>query len=177
MRDEPKPKPRPPLDEEGLERLGIFYAGRYATTRARLKTYFARKLRERGWAGTGQPPLDLMVERFAELGYVSDSAFASAKAGALLRRGYGERRLEQALHAAGVEEQDSAAAREAAREGAWGAALRFAERRRLGPFASAPADFPARNKAVAAMLRAGHPIGLVHKLLGASPGDIPDPDL
>jgi len=38
---------RPPLDAEGLERLGLFYAGRYATTRAKLADYLRRKLRER----------------------------------------------------------------------------------------------------------------------------------
>ena len=36
-RDRHKSEPRP-LDSEGLERLALFYAGRYATTRAKLGT-------------------------------------------------------------------------------------------------------------------------------------------
>jgi regulatory protein len=167
-------KPRPPLDEEGLERLALFHAGRYATTRARLRAYLERKLRERGWSGAGAAPVEAIVERFAGLGYVDDRAFAAARAASLTRRGYGERRVGAALRAAGIEAEDAEAARLQAREGAWAAARRFAERRRLGPYAGTAPDRRARQKAAAAMLRAGHPIDIVRSLLEASPGDLPE---
>jgi len=170
-------KQRPPLDAEGLERLALFYAGRFATTRAKLGDYLRRKLRERGWAGPGDAPVEALVERFAGLGYVDDAAFARAKTGALLRRGYGTRRVTQALKAAGIEEGDMAPAREEAESGAMEAALRFARRRRIGPYAEAPLDRDQRQKAAAAMLRAGHGLDLVRRILDASPGDVPDPDL
>jgi regulatory protein len=170
-------KERPPLDGEGLERLGLFYAGRYATTRAKLADYLRRKLRERGWSGAGPPPVEALVARFAGLGYVDDAAFARAKTGSLLRRGYGERRVAQALKAAGIGQEDAAPAREEAGRGAEEAALRFARRRRIGPYAEAPPDRMARQKAAAAMLRAGHSLDLVRRILDASPGDVPDPDL
>ncbi|HEY0116482.1 MAG TPA: RecX family transcriptional regulator [Allosphingosinicella sp.] len=163
----------PPLQVPDLERLALFYAGRYAATRAKLRAYLARKLRERGWGGEGEPPVERLVERFAELGYVDDRAFAAARAEAMGRRGYGERRVGQALRAAGIEEEDSAAARAQAREDAWSSALRFAERRRIGPFAGEAAERPAREKALAAMLRAGHPLDLARRLVNASPGEIP----
>lgn len=174
-------KERPPLDAEALERLGLFYAGRFATTRARLADYLRRKLRERGWSGPGAPPVEALVERFAALGYVDDAAFARAKTGALLRRGYGTRRVAQALKAAGVEEEDIAPARDEAESGALDAALRFARRRRIGPYAESPPandreGREARQKAAAAMLRAGHGLDLVRRILDASPGDVPDPD-
>jgi regulatory protein len=174
-------KKRPPLDAEGLERLGLFYAGRYATTRARLADYLLRKLRERGWSGAGAPPVGALVERFATLGYVDDAAFAEAKAGSLLRRGYGERRVAQALRAAGIGEDDAAPAREEAERSAEEAALRFARRRKIGPYAAAPAandreGREARQKAAAAMLRAGHRLEIVRRILDASPGDVPDPE-
>ena len=54
VKSRPAKRPRPPLDPEGLERLGLFYAGRYATTRAKLAAYLRRKLRERGWSGPGE---------------------------------------------------------------------------------------------------------------------------
>jgi regulatory protein len=167
---------KPPLDAAGLEQAALFYAGRYATTRARLAAYLGRKVRERGWAEAQAPPIETMVERMARLGYVDDRAFASAKAGALTRRGYGARRVSQALRAAGIGEEDGAEAREAAEEGAWDAALRFAERRRIGPFSAAEADRPAREKAYAAMLRAGHPPGLARRIVAARPGEIPPAD-
>src|SRR4051794_3739244 len=90
VKAERKRKPPPPLDEEGLERIALFYAGRYATTRARLDSYLRRKLKERGWGGPGEPPLARLIERFAALGYVDDRAFATARAASLGRRGYGE---------------------------------------------------------------------------------------
>ena len=176
MRQDRTRKPRPPLDEEGLERLALSYAERYATTRAKLRTYLTRKLRERGWAEAGAAPVEALVERLASLRYVDDRAFAAARAASLLRRGYGERRVGQALRAAGVEEEEALEVREEARGGAWEAALRFAERRRLGPFAEGPLERPAREKAAAAMLRAGHPMPLVRRILNSSPGEIPDSD-
>jgi regulatory protein len=165
-------KPRPPLDQEGLERLGLHYAGRYATTRAKLTAYLERKLAERGWQGGSTPPVVALVERFAALGYVDDRAFAEAKAGSLLRRGYGERRVKEALRGAGIEEGDAAPAQELAAEDSLEAALRFARRKRLGPFAPSPLDREARQKAAAAMLRAGHRMELVWKVLDSSPADL-----
>jgi len=167
---------RPPYDRAALEQAALSYAGRYATTRAKLRDYLLRKLRERGWAESSAPPVEALAERLAELGYVDDRAFAAARAAALGRRGYGERRIGAALRAAGVEEADALEAREAAREGAWAAALRFAERRKLGPFAARQADRAAREKALAAMLRAGHPLDLARRLVAARPGEIPEPD-
>src|SRR3954469_7173030 len=146
---------KPPYDDAALEQTALAYAGRYATSRAKLAFYLARKLRERGWSGAGAPPVGRLVERMAALGYVDDRAFAEARAGALSRRGYGARRVGAALRAAGIAEADAAGAREIAAEAAWESALRFARRRRLGPFAETEADRPAREKALAAMLRAG----------------------
>lgn len=162
------------MDREALERLALHYAGRYATTRAKLRAYLARKLRERGWQGGGEPGLDALIGRFGELGYVDDKAFAASRAASLGRRGYGERRVQAALAAAGVAEEDGAEAREQARGEAWAAALRFAERRRIGPYAAEAPDPAAREKALAAMLRAGHPLDIARKLVRARPGDAVD---
>ena len=177
MRSRPDSRPRPPLDAEGLERLGLFYAGRYATTRARLADYLRRKLRERGWSGSGEAPVEPLVERFAQLGYVDDRAFAASRAAALLRRGYGERRVSDALKVAGIAEEDSAEARDRAAEDALAAAHRFARRRRLGPYADTVPDREARRKAAAAMVRAGHRMETVWKVLGTSPAELPEPDV
>jgi len=167
---------RPPLDAAALEQAALSYAGRYATTRARLRLYLLHKLRERGWAEAHDPPVDALVERLSALNYVDDRAFAAARGAALTRRGCGARRVGAALRAAGIDEEDGAEARAAAADGAWTAALRFAERRRIGPFAQAEADRPAREKALAAMLRAGHAPALARRIIGARPGEIPDAD-
>ena len=168
-------KPRPPLDPGGLERLALHYVGRYATTKAKVKSYLARKVKERGWEGE-PPDITALAERLSALGYIDDEAFATARAASLQRRGYGERRVAQALRAAGVEEEDSAEAREQTRDGALAAALRFAKRKRIGPYATAAADREAAQKAFAAMVRAGHPFEIVKQVLDASAGGIPDSD-
>jgi regulatory protein len=174
-RDRPN-KPRPPLDAEALERLALHYVSRYATTRAKLAAYLRRKLAERGWSEAAPPALDRLAERFSEAGYIDDAAFASARAASLQRRGYGERRVAQALKAAGIGEEDGADAREEASEGAWAAALRFAERRRIGPYGEEQVDRAARQRAFGAMVRAGHRTEYVRRILNASPGEIPEMD-
>lgn len=168
-------KPRPPLDREGLERLALHYVGRYATTRAKVKSYLARKVKERGWEGVA-PDISALAERLSGLGYIDDGAFAIARAASLQRKGYGERRVRQALRAAGIEDVDAAEAREQARGGAVDAAVRFAKRKRIGPFATAAADRETVQKAFAAMVRAGHPFDIVKRVLNASADDIPDSD-
>ena len=170
------PDRRPPLDAEALERCALHYAGRYSTTRAKLAAYLGRKLRDRGWAGEGEPGVEKLIERMAGLGYVDDRAFATARAASLGRRGYGARRVDSAIRAAGIGEADSADAKALARENEWASALRFAERRRIGPFAAEAMDVPKREKAIAAMLRAGHRFDLARRIASARPGEIPEAD-
>jgi regulatory protein len=163
-------RPRPPLDEDKLNELMMAYVARFATSRAKLAAYLTRKLRERGWAGPGEAPIEALVAKAARLGFVDDAAFALSKARSLTARGYGERRVGQALHAAGIGESDAEAARGHARDDAVEAAVQFARRRRLGPFATAAAGPEAREKALAAMVRAGHGFRLAKAILALAPG-------
>jgi regulatory protein len=148
----------------------LAYVARFATSRAKLASYLARKLKERGWAGAGEPPVEALVAKAASLGFVDDAAFAMSKARSLTARGYGERRVGQALHAAGVGESDGEAARGQARVAAVEAALHFARRRRLGPFATAALAPEARERALSAMIRAGHGFRLAKAILALEPG-------
>ena len=174
MRDPRTRRPRPPLDAASLNDLALAYVGRFATTRAKLRTYLKRKLRERGWAGDGPADVDGLAERFAAQGYVDDAAYALAKSRALTSRGYGLRRVEQSLRAAGVDEDDAGSARLHATDDRVAAALRFAERRRLGPFATKAHDRRDRERAIAAMIRAGHAFGLARRILDLPPGQTID---
>jgi regulatory protein len=65
-----------PLDQAALQELALRYVGKYATTRAKLRTYLGRKLRERGWEGDREPDLEVLGNRFAELGYIDDASYA-----------------------------------------------------------------------------------------------------
>jgi len=166
----------PPLDEKRLQELALRYVGKYATTRSKLRAYLARKLRERGWKGEREPDLEGLANRFAELGYIDDAAYAVAQSRSLSARGYGKRRLSEKLRLAGVEEPDGEAACTQADGQAVAAAMRFAERRRLGPFASAAADPPQRQKWIAAMVRAGHGFALARAICAIPPGNPVDLD-
>ncbi|MDE8652704.1 RecX family transcriptional regulator [Novosphingobium album (ex Liu et al. 2023)] len=160
----------PPLDEKRLEDLALAYAARFATTRARLESYLRRKLRERGWDGAREPDVAALGARFGAAGYIDDAAYARMKADSLLRRGYGRRRVGEALQAAGIAgdlraqvNPGAAAERQAA--------LALARRRRLGPFGAAPLDRPARDRQVAAMLRAGHSLDNARQIVDAPDAD------
>lgn len=174
MRLNPKRKPRPPLDREKLNELALAYVGRFATTRAKLRSYLARKVRERGWDGSAGADFEAVADRFAALGYIDDAAYALSKSRSLTGRGYGLRRVEHSLRSAGVEETDTIAARELAQSDSVESALRFAERRRLGPFARQSADRKSRERALAAMVRAGHAFGLARAILDLPPGTEPE---
>ena len=169
MRARSPRKPRPPLDEAALKELGLAYVARFATSRGKLADYLRRKLRERGWGGAGEPPVARIVEWATEAGFVDDKTYALAKAQSLGGRGYGERRVGQALRAAGIEEEDGVAARDFSRETAEDAALRFARRKRIGPFGPALTDRKDSERAMAAMIRAGHGFELAKRVLALPP--------
>lgn len=172
-------RPATPLDAPRLEELALTYVARFATSAGRLAAYCRRKLRERGHCGQaeGAPPPDVaaLVARFVARGFVDDAGFARAKSDGLLRRGYGARRVGEALRADGIAEPLRAelAPGEAARREA---ATAYARRRRLGPFAREPhglTDRALHQKQLAALLRAGHDSEHArHVLAAAAPGEL-----
>lgn len=165
-----------------LKDLALHYVARYATTRHKLATYLRRKVREKGWEGTGESADETVAEAGQEraeaaiseilalvdrLGAVNDGLFAEGRTRALGRRGMGANRIRQALSGAGI---DRGTADEALSElDALEAAVTYLRRRRWGPFGEgAPHDPDARRKAFAAMMRAGHAPDLSGKLLRLS---------
>jgi regulatory protein len=172
----PPRKPPRPLDPGRLQELAVAYVGRFATTRAKLATYLRRKINEKGWEAPRPPDIEPLVERLAALGYIDDAAYALSKARSLGNRGYGARRVDLALRQAGVGEADGAPAKEAASDGAVAAAIRYAQRRRLGPFAVQRPDPKGRERALSAMVRAGHGFDLARRLIDLSPDRAADPE-
>ena len=156
-----------PLSDAKLHELALAYVARFATTRAKLEAYLVRKLRERGWEGEQAPDATALALRFAEAGYVDDAVYARMKSESLLRRGYGGRRVGEALRAAGVDEavrEDVAPAAGESRR----AAFALARRRRFGPWADPLPDRPQRDKQIAAMLRAGHTLDNARQIVEAT---------
>lgn len=167
-----------PIDAARLDALALAYVARFATSAARLEAYLLRKLAQQRRPGAmpddhpdlRQPDLrenvSALVARFVAAGYVDDQAFARARSGGLQRRGYGPRRISQALGQAGIAADvvaDALPGEVAARQ----AALALARKRRLGPFGAQPLERPAREKQIATLLRAGHPLDSARKLVNA----------
>ncbi|MEP3049816.1 MAG: regulatory protein RecX [Erythrobacter sp.] len=186
-----KRRARKPLDETGLRDLALSYVARFATSGAKLEAYLARKIRERGvqsdeeregdaegnagriesdGAESGTLNVRALVEQFIDLGYVDDAAYAKSKARDLMARGYGSRRVDQALYAAGIDQElrENETPSEAA---ALRAAILQARKRRFGPFDRSEEpqrlDPKRREKQVAAMLRAGHDFAVVRRIIDA----------
>ncbi len=147
------------------------YVSRYATTRHKLKAYLHRKLREREWDDEQPVDIDGLVERIAELGYIDDALFAKNKAAALSSRGYGKRRISQALYQAGIAEGDDAEAMAVGEARKWEAARTFARKKSIGPYATEMRDPDTRRKQLQAFLRAGHAFDIAARFVNAAPGE------
>lgn len=163
-----KPSLRP-YDAKSLERSALRYVERFATTRGKLADYLTRKLRERGWAEEVAPPVEALVERFADLGYIDDRAWGEAKAASMARRGLGARRVRQTLGAAGIAGEDMAAIDEdVVAGGAIDSAVAFARRKRIGPFGPPVDDRAAIERVIGQMVRAGHSPMLARRIATTS---------
>lgn len=160
-----------PLTPEKLSELAIFYVGRFATSRGNLARYLNRKIGERGWEGDEAPDVAALIEKLVGYGYVDDAAYAEAKAQSLTRRGYGARRVDAAVRAAGIGDADRERADDVVENTRISAALKLAQRRRWGPFADEREDDPAkREKQFSAFIRAGHDMALSRRILRMEPG-------
>lgn len=165
-------RPLPPLDPAALERMALRYVERFATTRGKLRQYLTRKIRERGWAeGRPSPDPEALAEKLADLGYIDDAAFGEARAAAMGRRGLGARRVSEALRHAGIDGEQAAALRPAIEARGPESAIAYARRRRIGPFATQAPDKAGREKAIGAMIRAGHGFDIARTIAAMAPGD------
>lgn len=165
-------RPRKPLNSSALRELALNYVARFATSSGKLEAYLRRKLRERGWEEDGVEQADAdhsarvraLVEDFAARGYFDDEAYAKARSGDLLRRGYGAKRVGEALRHAGIGESIRETTTPSEAE-ARHAALRLAQKRRFGPFGLELPDRAKQEKQLAAMLRAGHSLSAARFLI------------
>jgi regulatory protein len=168
-------RPGKPLDAASLAELAIFYLSRFATSRTGLERYLVRKIRERGWAGEGEADVPAVADRMVALGYIDDAAFAEMKTRSMLRRGLGGRRITTQMRASGITGDDAAGADQLVEDGRIAAALRHAERRRLGPFAAVIlSDRAAIERAIGSFVRAGHDAGLARSIIRLAPGESTD---
>jgi regulatory protein len=152
-----------PLGADALRALATAYVARYQTSSGKLALYLRRKLSERGWDGADDPPVAEIVDRFVALGYVDDQNYANARAAVLAGRGYGPRRVSDALRAAGIDQSNVEPVTQNDDEVRRIAHI-YAKRRRIGPYATKEANPDLIRKWTAAMINAGHSYTLAREI-------------
>ena len=158
---------RPPrrLTPADLKGAALDYLDRFAATRAHLRQVMLRKIRQSARAHGDDPApliaaLDDTIQWLEASGFLSDRAYAEAKARTLTARGTSRAHIIAKLASKGVDAEAARAAVERLsveyEEPELEAARRYARRRRLGPYRSADETrAECRDKDLAAMTRAG----------------------
>lgn len=155
-----------------LKAAAAHYLGRYASSAENLKRVLARRVQR--WvrlSGNAAPDdaaqqIEEAVAAAMRAGLIDDAAFAAGRARTLRQRGWGARRISAALKQKGVGKTEiDAALNGDTEEMEEAAALRFAERRRLGPWRPAGARAEKRQKDIAALMRAGFGLSLARKVI------------
>ena len=104
-------------------------------------------------------------------GAVDDATFAAARARRLARAGRSRRAIAAHLAGKGVAAAVADAALPSGPEAEFDAAIAFCRRRRIGPFARAEEDAPARLKAMGALARAGFAREVAQRALRMAPDE------
>jgi regulatory protein len=158
----------------------VHYLSRFASSIANFKAVMWRKIERRGLPETiSEAEARLWVERLAErftaLGLLDDEAFAQGRARSLLRRGRPSRRIQATLVAAGLAPEMAADAvgglAEQTDDVDLDAALAFARRKRVGPYARSAAAPERRQKDLAAFARAGFSFQMARCILDMAPDE------
>lgn len=173
-------KPTAPT-EDGLRQAAYRYLQRFAATEASLVRVLETKIKRALGPDADREELAQWAEaarRVAQsclrLGLVDDESYARARARRLHLQGKPVQRIGGMLAEKGVGAEDADRAIEALAEECGPAldlraAIVYARRRRLGPFAREATDDPdLRRKALAAFARAGFSYGLAVQVLDAA---------
>jgi regulatory protein len=167
---------RPPSVAPGdLEKAALKYLERYASSAENLRRVLMRRVLRAAHAGViergeGSARVEAVVERLVARRLVDDRAYAEGRARSLSRQGRSRARIGQSLAAKGVEaDAIEAALSGLAEEGQTdiAAAIRFAKRRRLGPFRSAKERAGRRDRDLAALGRAGFGFAIARRVIDA----------
>ncbi len=158
-----------------LERAALHHLQRHSTTTAGLRRVLLRRVQRSAKAhGTdveqGKRWIEELLVRFGRAGLLDDARFARSRASSLLHRGTSPRAIAMKLKAKGVQAPDVRQAMDSlAQDSAdpeLDAATALARRKRLGPFARAPAVEPdEKRRHLGVLLRAGFSYGVAKKVL------------
>lgn len=163
-----------------LENSAAHYLGRFATSTAHLRQLMMQKVQRSVMhhgtdADEGAKFVEAIIEKFERLGFLNDQTYGEMRARSLYAKGTPVRGIRYKLQQKGLSEDviDSALAALAeeveVRDLDLSAALRLAQRRRLGPYLSDDREVrdARREKDMAVMARAGFSYDVVCQVLDA----------
>ena len=148
--NEQKRKPRRPrkATPKSIENAAFAYLGRFATSGENLRRVLMRKVERSARAhdtdrAEGATAIDALIARFTQTGLLDDGAYAETRVLSMHRRGASVRAIRLKLRQKGVADEHIedalAGLARVTPEPELTAALRLAERRRLGPYRPAAA--------------------------------------
>lgn len=161
---------------EYLERAGLWYLERYASSRANFERVLWRRVlksaREHGTdPEEGRKAIDALAERLERAGLLNDRAYAESLARGLFRKGQSLAAIDRRLRQKGLgeEERESALAQfqEIPEEPDLAAAASYARRRRLGPYRPPGERQARREKDLAALARRGFRYDIARQVIDA----------
>ena len=169
-----------PVTAKSLENAAKYYLERFAASTDKLRAVLTRKVeRTRRRGGTvlenAAQAIEAIVGRYVQAGLLDDRRYAEMKAQSLRRRGDSARRVRLKLKMAGIDDDGAAAALAQAADETGDdskaselrAALRLAERRRLGPYRAKAMRKDMRQRDIAAMARAGFSSDVARRVIDA----------
>ena len=169
-----KPKGPKKATPEYLEKAALHYLERYASSRANLKRVLMGKVeRSARFHGTdrddGARAVEALLDRLANAGYLDDAAYARGRAISLHRAGHGAQAIRMKLRQKGVDDDTAWTALEALEEEAeapeLAAALRYARKRRLGPYRTPATREANAERDMAALARKGFSLDLARQVV------------
>lgn len=165
-----------PVTAERLRKVALHYLERYASSSENLRRVLLRRIDTSvRLHGTDRGEAEVwvvdIIARLSQAGLLDDRAYAEGRARSLHRRGTARRRIAAMLRQKGVGNGDIAAALRAVADDEaaadLNAAIRFARRRRLGPWRDPALRAERRERDLAALARAGHSLDLAYRIVDA----------
>jgi regulatory protein len=164
------------ITQSYLHNAGLYYLQRFASSRQNFITVMDRKIRKSCHVHTDQnyesckAMLETLADTFERSGLLNDDLYINGMIQSLRRRGYSRSGILQKLTVKGItrdvaltklQQNDNDGIDEE-----WEAALKFARKRKLGPYAT-KTDENSTKKFFASLARAGYSYDTARKILNA----------
>ena len=151
----------------------LTYLARYAASTSHLRLVLQRKVYRRAQRTDTEPPsqadlnaaIDAAVDRMTELGLLNDREYAASLARNYRNRGEPIGKIRLRLQAKGLPTDAIHQATQSLDDNELDAALRYAKRKRLGPYRLRPGKPDQSQRDVASLCRAGFPLTIARKVI------------